>query len=98
MSARCMGRGRHDSHMYEGRAGVDPLRSDSARQLTPEIRQSKFPGTPRPSVTLALAARPQPFLASAYRIPPAGRAKGSELAVAEAGPNSFWAGVEGSGR
>src|SRR5437879_11315022 len=37
-------------------AGGGPLRSESARQLTPEIRQSKFPGTPRPSVTLALAA------------------------------------------
>src|SRR2546425_12754220 len=37
-------------------AGGGPLRSKSARQLTPEIRQSKFPGTPRPSVTLALAA------------------------------------------
>src|SRR5438309_635378 len=37
-------------------AGGGPLRSESARRLTPEIRQSKFPGTPRPSVTLALAA------------------------------------------
>src|SRR5947199_1230189 len=37
-------------------AGGGPLRSKSARRLTPEIRQSKFPGTPRPSVTLALAA------------------------------------------
>src|SRR5437899_12352745 len=38
------------------RAGGGPLRSESALRLTPEIRQSKFPGTPRPSVTLALAA------------------------------------------
>src|SRR2546426_12593404 len=37
-------------------AGGGPLRSKSARRLTPEIRQSKFPGTPRPSVTLARAA------------------------------------------
>src|SRR5438552_18621200 len=37
-------------------AGGGPLRSESARRLTPEIRESKFPGTPRPSVTLALAA------------------------------------------
>src|SRR5881398_2481419 len=37
-------------------AGGGPLRSESARRLTPEIRRSKFPGTPRPSVTLALAA------------------------------------------
>src|SRR5213593_3623769 len=37
-------------------AGGGPLRSESARRLTPEIRQSKFPETPRPSVTLALAA------------------------------------------
>src|SRR5439155_3017053 len=37
-------------------AGGGPLRPESARRLTPEIRQSKFPGTPRPSVTLALAA------------------------------------------
>src|SRR3989454_4597891 len=36
--------------------GGGPLRSESARRLTPEIRRSKFPGTPRPSVTLALAA------------------------------------------
>src|SRR5439155_21731944 len=38
-----------------GGGGEGPLRSESARRLTPEIRQSKFPGTPRPSVTLALA-------------------------------------------
>src|SRR5438034_1910728 len=37
-------------------AGRGPLHSESARRLTPEIRRSKFPGTPRPSVTLALAA------------------------------------------
>src|SRR5881628_3073344 len=37
-------------------AGGGPLRSESARRLTPEIRHSKFPETPRPSVTLALAA------------------------------------------
>src|SRR5438094_10511968 len=37
-------------------AGGGPLRSESARRLTPEIRRSKFPGTPRPSVTLARAA------------------------------------------
>src|SRR2546425_12685151 len=37
-------------------AGGGPLRSESARLLTPEIRQSKFPGAPSPSVTLALAA------------------------------------------
>ena len=41
-------------------AGGGPLRSESARQLTPEIRQSKFPGTPRPGVTLALAAPDPP--------------------------------------
>src|SRR5205807_1653914 len=39
-----------------GGGGEGSLRSESARRLTPEIRQSKFPGTPRPSVTLALAA------------------------------------------
>src|SRR5947209_19799180 len=39
-----------------GGAGGRPLRSESARRLTPEIRRSKFPGTPRPGVTLALAA------------------------------------------
>src|SRR5437667_8638262 len=37
-------------------AGGGPLRSESARRLTPEIRRSKFPGTPKPSVTLARAA------------------------------------------
>src|SRR5205809_4831117 len=55
-------------------AGGGPLRSESARRLTPEIRQSKFPGTPRPSVTLALAA-PGPLynsagLRSVYRARP----------------------------
>src|SRR5947208_17138187 len=39
-----------------GGGGEGPLRSESARRFTPEIRQSKFPGTPRPSVTLACAA------------------------------------------
>ena len=39
-----------------GGGGEGPLRSESARRLTPEIRQSKFPGTPKPSVTLARAA------------------------------------------
>src|SRR5207249_10995017 len=38
------------------RQGRGRPRSESALRLTPEIRQSKFPGTPRPSVTLALAA------------------------------------------
>src|SRR2546422_11005163 len=36
--------------------GGGSLRSESARLLTPEIRRSKFPGAPSPSVTLALAA------------------------------------------
>src|SRR2546425_10203492 len=45
-------------------AGGGPLRSESARLLTPEIRQSKFPGAPSPSVTLALAA-PGPLYNSA---------------------------------
>src|SRR5437899_10105918 len=55
-------------------AGGGPLRSESARLLTPEIRQSKFPGAPSPSVTLALAA-PGPLynsagLRSVYRARP----------------------------
>src|SRR5437867_13396162 len=37
-------------------AGGGPLRSESARRLTPEIRQSEFLGAPSPGVTLALAA------------------------------------------
>src|SRR2546422_11134702 len=36
--------------------GGGSLRSESARLLTPEIRRSKFPGAPSPSVTLAHAA------------------------------------------
>src|SRR5439155_22021529 len=39
-----------------GGGGEVPLRSESACLLTPEIRQSEFPGAPSPGVTLALAA------------------------------------------
>src|SRR3989442_8356932 len=54
--------------------GGGSLRSESARLLTPEIRRSKFPGAPSPSVTLAHAA-PGPLynsaaLRSVYRARP----------------------------
>src|SRR2546425_12932838 len=58
-------------------AGGGPLRSESARLLTPEIRQSKFPGAPSPGVTLALAAPGHPV--QLRQLPTALRVQGPTL-------------------